>query len=143
MPKGPNGGKYIETPKKMWELFTAYQENVKNNPRIKVEYVGKDGLRVETPLKTPLTMSGFECHVYDQGLNGALDGYFANRDQRYSDYVSVCTRIRSAIRSDQITGGMVGQYNASITQRLNNLKEQSEIKTDQNHTMLTNDPMSE
>ena len=143
MPKGPNGGKYIETPKKMWELFTAYQENVKNNPRIKVEYVGKDGLRVETPLVTPLIMEGFECYVADQGLNHTLDHYFSNKEDRYTDYVAICSRIRKAIRADQIGGGMVGQYNASITQRLNNLKEQSEIKTDQNHTMLTNDPMSE
>ena len=30
---------------------------------------------------------------------------------------------RKAIRKDQIEGGMVGQYNPSITQRLNNLTE--------------------
>ena len=41
--------------------------------------------------------------------------------------------IREVIRRDQIEGGMVGQYNPSITQRLNGLKEQTEstIKTEQ------------
>jgi hypothetical protein len=34
--------------------------------------------------------------------------------------------VRKAVRNDQIEGGMVGQYNASITQRLNGLKEQTE-----------------
>ena len=38
----------------------------------------------------------------------------------FNDY----TKIK--IREDQITGGMVGQYNPSITQRLNALKEQIE-----------------
>jgi DNA polymerase II small subunit/DNA polymerase delta subunit B len=49
-----------------------------------------------------------------------------NRDKRYLEFTAICSRIRKEIREDQITGGMVGQYNASITQRLNNLKEQVE-----------------
>ena len=143
MPKGPNGGKYIETPDKMWELFIAYKKHVEDNPRIKVEYVGKDGDKVKTPLVTPLIMEGFECYVADQGLNHTLDHYFSNKEERYTDYVAICSRIRKSIRADQIGGGMVGQYNASITQRLNGLKEHSEIKTDQNITLLTNDPLSD
>jgi len=55
--------------------------------------------------------------------NKNLDQYFANREERYSEYVSICTRIKKAIKQDQIEGGMVGQYNASITQRLNGLTE--------------------
>lgn len=143
MPKGPNGGKYIETPEKMWELFEAYVKHVKCNPRTKVEYVGKDGDRVETPLETPLTMCGFECYVADQGGPMTLEHYFANSESAYGDYRTICKRVRNQIREDQISGGMVGQYNASITQRLNNLKEQSEIKTDQNINLLTNDPLSD
>ena len=46
--------------------------------------------------------------------------------KRYLEFTAICSRIRKEIREDQITGGMVGQYNASITQRLNNLKEQVE-----------------
>jgi hypothetical protein len=44
--------KYIETPEKTWELFEDYAKDTKGNPRIKVEYVGKDGERVNTPLET-------------------------------------------------------------------------------------------
>mgnify|MGYP003656027909 CR=1 FL=1 len=46
--------------------------------------------------------------------------------KEYKDFYTVCSRIRKEIREDQITGGMVGQYNPSITQRLNSLKEQIE-----------------
>ena len=35
--------------------------------------------------------------------------------------------IKKAIRRDQIEGGMVGQYNPSITQRLNNLTEKTDV----------------
>jgi hypothetical protein len=34
------------------------------------------------------------------------------------------------IRNDQIDGGMVGQYNSSITQRLNGLVEKTENKNE-------------
>lgn len=118
--------KYIETPEKMWELFEAYRKDVKGNPRIKVEYVGKDGERVSTPLEVPLTMEGFENYVADQDVIQDLGHYFANTDNAYDKYRTICSRVRRAIRQDQIEGGMVGQYNASITQRLNNLTDKQE-----------------
>lgn len=118
--------KYIETPEKMWQLFEAYKKEVKSNPRIKVEYVGRDGERVNTPLEVPLTMEGFENHVAEQNIIQDLGHYFANTDGSYEDYRTICSRIRRAIRQDQIEGGMVGQYNASITQRLNNLTDKQE-----------------
>ena len=117
--------KYIETPQKMWDLFEAYKKQTKENPRTKIEYVGKDGKRVETPLETPLTMEGFSGYVYGQGVTTNIHDYFANTREAYKDYSSICSRIREEVRQDQITGGLVGQYNASITQRLNNLAERT------------------
>lgn len=118
--------KYIETPEKMWELFEAYRTKVKANP-IKVnEFVGKDAIEVNRKKERPLTMEGFECHVFDQGLNGELSHYFSNHEKRYVEYIAVCSRIRKYIRADQIEGGMAEIYNPSITQRLNGLKEQVE-----------------
>jgi hypothetical protein len=118
--------KYIETPEKMWEYFEAYAKETKENPRYKVEYVGKEGERVKTPLERPLTMEGFELYLSNQGIIADLSHYFCNLDNRYSEYVAICNRVRKAVRNDQIEGGMVGQYNASITQRLNNLTDKVE-----------------
>lgn len=118
--------KYIETPEKMWDYFEAYAKETKENPRYKVEYVGKDGERVKTPLERPLTIEGFELWMAKNEIIMDLSQYFANTEGRYTDYQTICTRIRKAVRNDQIEGGMVGQYNASITQRLNGLKEQTE-----------------
>jgi hypothetical protein len=120
--------KYIETPEKLLELFIEYKVQVKSNPRLKHVFVGKEGHSTYEELERPLTMEGFENYVCDKGLNTELSHYFSNKDGRYSDYVAVCSRIRQNIRQDQIEGGMVGQYNASITQRLNGLKDQSEIE---------------
>jgi hypothetical protein len=87
-------------------------------------------------LERPLTLDGFECYCYDNGIISDLSNYFANSDNKYSDYSTICSRIRKAIKDDQIQGGMVGQYNASITQRLNGLTDKSEIKQEVNVNKL-------
>ena len=119
-------GKYIETPEKMWEYFEAYRAEVKNNPRTKTVFPGKDAIPQREPLERPLTLEGFENWCADAGIIEDLSNYFANTKGNYSDYSTICSRIRRVIRQDQIEGGMVGQYNASITQRLNALVDKQE-----------------
>lgn len=120
--------KYIETPEKMWQLFEAYRNEVKSNPRKITDFYGKDGEERIKPLERPLTLEGFENYVADLGIISDLSQYFANTEQRYTDYQTICSRIRKVIRQDQIEGGMVGQYNPSITQRLNGLTDKQELK---------------
>jgi 3-deoxy-D-arabino-heptulosonate 7-phosphate (DAHP) synthase len=120
--------KYIETPEKMWELFEQYRAKTKSNPRKKMVFVGKDGNKDYELLETPLTIEGFRN--YARQNVGCVNDYFANTDERYTEYATICRAIVDEIREDQITGGMVGQYNPSITQRLNGLvdKKETEIK---------------
>jgi hypothetical protein len=125
----PKGTKYIETPDKMWEYFCKYAEQVKSNPRFKTQFVGRDGEMVKEPLERPLTMEGFSLWLFENDITTNLHDYLANTNDAYTDYSSICTRVREAIRRDQIEGGMVGQYNASITQRLNNLVDKQDITT--------------
>jgi len=120
--------KYIETPEKMWELFTLYVKDIKDKPRTKVEYVGKDGERVKTPLERPLTLDGFNNYLADNNIIDGAEHYFTNTNNIYAEYLGVCSRIRRVVRQDQIEGGMVGQYNPSITQRLNGLTDKSEVR---------------
>jgi hypothetical protein len=119
-------GKYIETPEKMWEYFEAYRSQVKSNPRTKTVFPGKDAIPQHEPLERPLTLEGFENWCADAGIIEDLSNYFANTKGNYSDYSTICSRIKRVIRQDQIEGGMVGQYNASITQRLNSLVDKQE-----------------
>jgi len=114
----------LDSPEQLYELFKKYKEDVKANPRIKSVFGGKEFEERAEPLERPLTMEGFEIFCWDNV--GEVEQYFKNIDKRYTEYIPICSRIRKEIREDQITGGMVGQYNASITQRLNNLKEQVE-----------------
>lgn len=144
--------KYIETPEKMWEHFCSYRSNIKDNPIMLVEQkrgamvlpkdldkVDKETIKevlsntVYLPVQRPLTLEGFENWCNDNDIISDLSQYFANTEQRYTEYQTICSRIRRVIKQDQIEGGMVGIYNPSITQRLNGLVDKSEIlqKTEQ------------
>lgn len=122
----PFGTKKVQSPEKLWEYFQAYQIKVKNDPFTVKDWVGKDAYEVQRPKEKPLTIEGFECYLFDEGIVGDLGNYFANTDNAYSDYLTICSHIRKIVRADQIAGGMAGIYNPSITQRLNGLVEKSE-----------------
>ena len=119
--------KYIETPEKMYELFEAYKASRK--PR-EIQKATVKGVVSEFHMP-PLTMEGFDVFVMNyEGIESkGVDQYFINKDGAYSAYLGICSRIKREIRNDQIEGGMVGQYNPSITQRLNNLTEKTDVTT--------------
>jgi hypothetical protein len=127
--------KYIETPEKLLEYFEDYKKETKNNPIQVQDYVGKDAEMVYRTKERPLTIDGFEVWLFKKGIISDLSNYFANSDNRYSDYSTICSHIKKEVRSDQIEGGMAGIYNPSITQRLNNLVERQE------NTIVTEQPL--
>ena len=117
--------KLIESPEKLMEIFEAYKAHCADNPRIKWVLSQKTAEMVAEPLRVPLTNEGFEIFCYNNYSD--VHHYFDNTDGRYSEYRTICTHIKKEIRNDQITGGMVGQFNPSITQRLNALKEHTDV----------------
>lgn len=123
----------LDNPEQLQELFEKYKADVKANPRIKSVFGGKEFEERAEPLERPLTLEGFELFCYNE--IGCVEDYFKNTDKRYNEFTPICTRIRKAIRQDQIEGGMVGQYNPSITQRLNGLTEKVES------TIITEQPL--
>lgn len=93
---------------------------------LKVQYVGKDGQRVTDAQKLPLTLEGFKRYCREQ--YGEIGQYFKNQDNLYNEFIPICSYIKEEIRENQIIGGLLGFFNPSITQRLNNLVEKTENK---------------
>lgn len=119
--------KYIETPEKLAELFDEYREYKRENPRI-IEKALQSGKIGKEKMRVPLTMSGFRVFCHKKGIT--VVHYFSNTDNAYKEYRTICRIIEDEIREDQIEGGMVGQYNSSITQRLNGLTEKTDVTSD-------------
>jgi len=118
--------KLIETPEMLWQIFKEYRDYTKSRPRTNHVFVGKDGNDARQELERPLTMEGFRVYCFEN--HSCVKHYFDNPDKRYDDYSTICSYIKDIIRQDQIEGGMVGQYNPSITQRLNGLTEKQQIE---------------
>ena len=118
--------KYIETPEKMYELFEEYKNSLKAR---EIQKATPRGVVSEFHMP-PLTMSGFRVFCHKKGVS--IEHYFANTDNSYEAYRTICSHIEDEIRTDQIEGGMVGQFNPSITQRLNGLTEKTDVTTNGN-----------
>lgn len=114
-------------PDELKAAFEEYKKHLKAKALEwpKVQYVGRDGDRREDYPKLPMTMDGFEVFCYDN--YGCVNHYFDNKEGYYDDFGTICRAIRREIRDDQITGGLLGEYNPSITQRLNGLTDKSEV----------------
>jgi hypothetical protein len=128
--------KKIETPEIMWNFFLAYKKQVKESPIIVKDWVGKDADQVYREKEKPLTMVGFQNYLDEENIITDVTDYFENKDNRYADFVRICSRIKRNIQEDQISGGMVGIYNPSITQRLNGLVEKSEVTQKQEQPLF-------
>lgn len=121
--------KYIESPERLWQLFKDYESYAKSNPILVEDYVGKDAELVKRKKEVPLTVDSFEDYLFELGIINDLGDYFCNKDERYSEYATICRAIKRKCRKDQINGGMAGIYNPSITQRLNGLTEKTDVTT--------------
>ena len=118
----------FKTPDELLDAWNAYKEHLKVEALewVKIQYVGKDGEQKKDAYKLPYTYEGFKIYCYDN--YGSVKHYFDNKDDYYNDFGDICSRIKEEIRHNQITGGLLGIYNPSITQRLNGLAEKSETE---------------
>jgi hypothetical protein len=118
--------KYIETPDKMWELFCEYVKHEHKNPMYRTDYVGRDGIEVKTPLETPITFEGFECYLGDKEIINDLGDYESNKDNRYTEYATIITRIKKNCFVHNFKGASVGLFNANIIARKLGLTDKQE-----------------
>ena len=114
----------IKSPDELWKLFQDYIIDLKEKESdwLKVQYVGKESQRMEDKFKLPLTLEGFKRYCWDVEI-GCIEQYFKNQDELYKEFIPICSRIKNNIRENQITGGIIGVFNPSITQRLNNISD--------------------
>jgi hypothetical protein len=120
----------FKTPDELEAAFELFKEDVATQSQewLRVSYVGKEGDRKADPQKVPLTFEGFKR--YCRKNYGEIEQYFTNQADLYNDFVGICRAIKEEIRENQIIGGLLGFYNPSITQRLNNLVDKQDITSD-------------
>lgn len=119
--------KYIETPERLLELFKAYKLATKENPILIHDFVGVSAKESYRKKEKPLTLEGFETYCFENDIINDLGDYFSNKDKRYNSYATICKAIKTMIKADQLTGGLCGIYNASLTQRICGLTDKTHL----------------
>lgn len=118
----------FKSPEELLNAWVMYKcsldEEAKKWPRI--QYVGKDGQRVEDYPKLPLTVDDFEVFCHDN--YGCVDQYFKNQDGYYDDFIPLIARIRKECRADQIKGAFLKVYDPRITASLNGLTDKQQVE---------------
>lgn len=133
----------FKSPNELLATWNKYKAELKEKSKDwpKVQYVGRDGERkIDYPV-LPLTYEGLCRYCWENNI-GTIHHYFDNKEGYYSDFGEVCRAIKNEIREQQITGGMVGAYNPSITQRLNGLTDKSETRVIQEQPLFDYDEES-
>lgn len=128
--KNPNGNvhptRLFKTPEDLNDLWEEYKAQRKKDSKDwpVTHFVGREGEERWVHPVLPLILDGF--YVYARRETGEIEQYFTNKDGYCDDFVSICRAIKQEIRDQQITGGMLNQFNSSITQRLNGLVDKTE-----------------
>jgi hypothetical protein len=119
--------KLIETPEKLLELFKEYVKHESENPMHRIDYVGKDGKQVKTPLETPVTFDGFEVYLFQKGIINDLGDYSKNKDGRYSDYAPIIAYIRKHCYIHNFKGAAVKLFDPNLIARKLGIKDSSDV----------------
>jgi hypothetical protein len=118
--------------KKASELLDAWNEYKKDRDTeskkwAKVQYVGRDGNRVEDLPPMPYDLDGF-CAWYFKKYGQYIHQYIKTPENYEDDFLTIVTHIK-AERNDSIkTGTLLGFYNASMGNRIVGLAEQTETE---------------
>lgn len=135
--------KNIKTPDELWKLFEDYVAHEQQNPMKKIEYVGRDGNKVETELEVPITFEGFECYLMEQEVINDLGDYASNKDGRYGEYATIINRIRKNCFSHNFKGAAVGLFNPNLIARKLGLVDRSRVDQNANVRVLNIDPLDD
>lgn len=114
--------KTFETPADLWSAFLEYQNWASEHPWNKIDFKGKDAVRVKIPCERPLTLHGFAVYL---GMTHAGIMNYGNADE-YKEFFAVYARIKDSCYAQKFEGATVGVFNPVIIARDLGLVEKSE-----------------
>ena len=127
---------------KAWNDYKA-DRDAESKKWVKVQYVGKDGDRVEDAPPMPYDIDGFYSWYFNK-YGKHIHQYFERTDEYGDDFLGIVTHIR-AERNDNIkTGTLLGFFNASMGNRIAGLADKTEnININHNTNILNIDPLDD
>lgn len=109
--------KNIESPERLWELACDYFTYCDENPIYTLDFRGKDATKVHFPHPMPYTWDGLDDYLFKNEIIVALDDYKANRNDSYTVFSNIITRIDKIMRNQKFSGAAVGIFKENIIAR--------------------------
>ena len=114
-------------PQQLWDACVEYFDYMDSRTDWDGQnWVGKDGEEVIVKKKVPYTLSGL-CLFLDVSPIYLNEFEKSETFKNNPDFSIVLTRVRQIIQTQQIDGGLLGYFNASLTARINGLTEKQDI----------------
>jgi len=120
--------KHPDELKKAWEDYKT-ERDLEAKKWAKIQYVGKDGYRVEDYPPMPYDMDGFYAW-YSNKYGKTIHQYFERTDEYEPEFLGIVTHIRAERNNNIKTGTLLGFYNSSMGNRIVGLTEKTENKNE-------------
>lgn len=130
--------KNLESPQQLWDYACEYFQMVDELPYEKLDFIkGGDraGQIVRLDTIQPYTWAGFEDYLSEKGVIAKLEDYKANKENRYTEFAEVITRIRNVMFDQKFRGAAVGAFKENIIARDLGLTDKTE------NTLITEQPL--
>jgi hypothetical protein len=125
--------------KDAWEEFKQHKDS-EAIKWAKIQYVGKDGNRVEDKPPMPYDLDGFFAWYHNK-YGHFIHQYFEQTDKYEPEFLGIVTHIY-AERNDNIkTGTLLGFFNSNMGNRIVGLAEQTKSDVTANVNILNIDPL--
>ena len=108
----------------------------------KIQYVGKDGNRVEDYPRMPYVLDGFIAwyfNVYGKHIHQ----YFKRVEEYEDEFLPIVTHIIAERNSNVVTGTLLGNFNSSMGNRIVGLADKTESNIQVNQSILNLDPLDD
>lgn len=126
----------FKTPEDLLKAWGEYKEDRDKEAKkwAKIQYVGRDGNRVEDYPPMPYDLDGFVAW-YKIKYGKTIHQYFERTGEYEPEFLGIVTHI-IAERNDSIkTGTLLGFYNASMGNRIVGLADKTENKNEHSGTV--------
>lgn len=135
--------KKIESPEKLLKYFIKFVKQEKSNPILVDDWVGKDAIHVVKKKYVALTMEGFNCWLFENGIIHGINDYITNKNGVYDEFSEIIAHIKGFIYSHNFKGASVNELNANLIARQLGIKEATSVDVNNNVKILSNDPLAE
>lgn len=113
--------------KQAWDEYKA-ERDAEAKKWAKVQYVGKDGNRVEDYPPMPYDLDGF-VSWYHAKYKHFIHQYFKNTESYEPEFLPIVTHILAERNNNIKTGTLLGFYNSSMGNRIVGLTEKTDNTT--------------